>query len=290
MALIPTNDAVVTRCASWDEFVREVRKEPNLLLPDGSLHASACTLFRGHFDPGWPLCSKLERNLLLPSIEYDDGEPPPGPGDLENWYHTQALEVLARFRRSVSSLDHSLGRLEVNELWALGRHHGLLTPLLDWSESPYVAAYFAFEPLYRKQELHVGEVTSGGSGDVRVWVLRMYEDITIGGEFEVVRGVPPGARRQNAQRGVFTKVLSAKHRTLENYLKARERAHFLQAIDIPKNEFATACADLTLMNITPFTLFPDLDGAAIHANIILSTMRIMRTIFDGLDDVESTAR
>jgi hypothetical protein len=100
-------------------------------------------MFRGQRDPAWELSSALERWLDRKRSKdksrnirqvFDDGA-----------YERMRDGYLQRFK------DYSIGlpafessNLSENEWWALGRHHGLITPLLDWTKSPFVAAFFAF--------------------------------------------------------------------------------------------------------------------------------------------------
>lgn len=91
---------------------------------------------------------------------YDWGLIPNIARHTSNYLFTEDLAntQLINFKRAIRGRikDHSLilnddGESD-NEIWAIGQHYGLNTPLLDWTFSPYVALFFAFSKKDVKEE------------------------------------------------------------------------------------------------------------------------------------------
>jgi FRG domain-containing protein len=95
--------------------------------------ANAGWAFRGQADATWPLESSLTRYLK------NFGGPP------NEWVRREKRSLHAFKRKAHILLPRTPEEGETLEWLALMQHHGAPTRLLDFSWSPYVAAFFALE-------------------------------------------------------------------------------------------------------------------------------------------------
>lgn len=230
---------------SWKYFHDYVRQE----MLDYSHY-----VWRGQRDSSWKLESSLDRILksklktLRPRLAKA---------------HLDKFKFAVRGRRGPNP-----SRIEEeNEWWALGQHHSLATPLLDWTESPFVALYFAFEKIEKpssgKRAVWAlggttkknNEITAAHAGDGRPAIL------------ELVRPHQDDNARLVSQAGLFTRAPLGV--TVDGWVELNHTGETiapLLKLIIPEKERTECLRTLHKMNINHITLFPDLYGASQHCN------------------------
>lgn len=136
----------VVTLSKWDEF------EPALRGLDEQCHAAmqdppAQILFRGHGDARWSLHTTLDRLFAtkLPLSEYYRLALLAKPR-VEAFTETRwDIPTTEEYDQWLASRDgRAFGDYKAYAYLAYLRHHGFPSPLLDWTQSPYVAAFFAF--------------------------------------------------------------------------------------------------------------------------------------------------
>lgn len=183
----------------------------------------------------------------------------------ENWFKEECDRILDRFRCSALGLPNFPKEGHELEAWLVGRHYGLMSPYLDWTFSPFVAAFFAFEEVYRLNSGLRTHYPLRYEGAVSVWSFTPWEPI-VQTELEVVSADTLHGTRARSQQSVFTRLHDRHHVDLEAYLISKQLGYYLVRYDIDMKSALAAVKDLKRMNISFLTVFPDIHGAALQAN------------------------
>ena len=250
----------------WNEF-RGYIDEDRQVLP---------VYWRGQMKPSWPLASKFERTILNLNggwkksaskiYPYDGRYLPSGKLTWEKgFYHTTRDRYLGAFERAASGLRGSNpSGLTSDQWWALGRHYELVTPLLDWTEKPYIAAFFALVELYNQMN-RTGRGMAFKGHEVAIYRLFHNEQLE-GDGLRILSPLVDELGRMHAQRSVFTWLDSERYFELQGFLDDTGKGELLTQIKISDQALLDGLRDLKSHGIDHRLLFPDLAGAAQFAN------------------------
>jgi hypothetical protein len=217
---------------SWDDFRRCVRGlEPYRYV------------FRGQENNSWRLRTAFHRTQRSDLVRFME------------------MDVAALHQHLSSLTAHTFNLLSPYEyaaFLALTQHHGYPTPLLDWTYSPYIGAYFAFK--------RAGAPTE----KVRIFVFdrqqwmkdwrQLQRIMPARLHFTIVDALAINNSRLIPQQALST-VTNAED--IEGYISTKEKEDrkYLQAIDLPVTQREEVLRELNLMGINAGSLFPGLDGA-----------------------------
>lgn len=232
---------------SWDQYIKLVSSD-----------AFSNWAFRGQADASWRLWPTITRELMNRSVRP------------EYWINQEHRIIWIFQRKSANYLGRIPEITDIFQWLALMQDHGAPTRLLDFTWSPYVAAFFALESSTTDGAVwainsptlgtkcfvpkHIeGEWTPSPQEALREYGFAQDDDIAIGEPFLK-------NQRLIAQSGTFVcpyditrpvdEILGQKQDVIAKFILKGSKLR-LQGLN-----------ELYRMNITHATLFPDLDGLA----------------------------
>lgn len=250
-----------TRITDWSQFVEVA----------SSLDGWA---FRGHKNAEWSLWSAISRQLkkFCP--------------DTSTWPEREQRVIRIFQRKAHNFLSDARSLDDELRCLALLQHHGAPTRLIDFTKSPYVAAFFALEDaledaaVYALNTPYLWHAAPRDFPELNREVIDPrepghFQQYFIDNTTPIVWTGEPGRldARLVAQSGTFV-IPGILDRSVDDILMEEYHNHepmlykFILSHDIREQ----AMQNLYRMNITYATLFPDLDGLARASALELEIM------------------
>lgn len=238
----------MTTVNSWIEFVDYVQKFA------GDSPRKSKYLFRGQGEATWGLVPSFSRYCRGKTITWS----------IDREFHMQRLFRLdAHNYISPPILPSHTKTLEL--WWAVMQHYGVPTRLLDWSCSPFVAAYFAVLNIDKKDAaVWIAQPHSANSNAKSQYGFNgvNFTDLFVtGDDSNLLWFYEPSAKtdRMAAQQGCFSVCANPlKDHSVAMRVNCEKDA--LQKIVIPYHLKLEFLKQLNFMNITAKSLYPGLDG------------------------------
>jgi len=224
--------------SSWDGFKQHVDRMPPKRF-----------VFRGQENNKWRLRTSFHRT---------------GRANLERFLVDDVKDLQRAFSAVTAFPFNLTDGTHYGAFLNLAQHHGYPTPMLDWTWSPYVAAFFAFRNIRLRAK-------GDGGRKVRIYKLNAHDWNLQLPRFDKVFPVQPhvslleplaiGNVRAVPQQAISTITNVDDIESHIQMIEGNANKTFLEVIDLPVTARPRVMQDLALMGITAGSLFPGLDGA-----------------------------
>ncbi len=234
--------------------------------------------YRGQANAQWILNNAIERT------------------DFVSFHKNIESQFVAEFQRGARNyLSKDETPEHLIEWLALMQHHGAPTRLLDFSRSPFIAAYFAFEFCLMKEDNYIAiwcmNVEHLKKKSLRVLSKefgtelkasqnlineKLFERVFYQNNKNLVFPVEPFRmnRRYSLQQSIFVSTGRSATPFMEQLLfLGTDLSKAVVRLEIPATEKKVALRDLQLMNLNRASLFPDLDGYALSLKFRYNSMK-----------------